>query len=123
MFHVLRVLVLTITAGTAFLASPASAAANWITIKNDTGKAIVLQETVVVKGEVRRGKAVNLLPGETFREFIPGPTTKRLEVFESQSPDRAAWSGNLDCKDDTQAFAVTSSVSKIAVVAVIPRRK
>src|SRR5438128_10285846 len=99
MSRALRVLVLIIAAGGLLLASPVVASANWITIKNDTGKAIIVQETVLVKGEVKRGKAVNLLPGETFREFTPGPTTKRLDVFDSKNPDRAAWSGSLECKD------------------------
>jgi hypothetical protein len=123
MFCAPRILVLTVAVLAALFASPAVASANWITIKNDTGKAIVVQEIVVVKGETKRGKATTLLPGETLREFLPAPTVKRLEVFESRTPDRAAWSGSLDCKDNTQTFSVAVAASKVTVSTVVPRQK
>jgi hypothetical protein len=104
------------------LASADAATANWLTVKNDSGSAIVLQETVVVNGKVKRGKAINLLPGETYREFLPAPTAKRVEVFDSRNRNSAAWSGMLDCKDATQAFAVKRMDGKVKVVAVESRR-
>ena len=76
--------------------------AGWVIIKNDTNNTIVVQEIVDANGQVKRGKPTNLLPGETLREFLPNPTEKKLEVFESQNPNKAVWSGNLSCKEDTQ---------------------
>ena len=102
------------------LGSDAVASANWVIIKNDTGKPIIIQETVVVNGKVRRGKATNLLAGETHREFLPGPTVKRIEVFEANNPSQAAWSGNLNCKDDNQGFCVANSGGKLTVSPVTP---
>ena len=109
---------------TALLGSGGAASANWVTIKNDTGKPIVLQETVVVNGEVKRGKATNLLAGETHREFLSGPAVKRLDVFEAQNPKQAVWSGSLNCKDENQGFAVTCAGGKVTVnpVAAPPRK-
>jgi hypothetical protein len=104
------------------LLTGASASANWITIKNDTGKAIVVQETVVVNGQVRRGKATNLLPGETHREFVPGPTVKRVEVYDATNANQPAWCGRLSCKDDNQKYSVTVAGGKTTVVPVGPRR-
>ena len=124
MFRVARIWLLSLATAAALLASPAVASANWITIKNDTGKALVVQETVVVRGQVKRGKATNLLPGETLREVLPTPTTKRVEVYESRSPDRPVWSGDLKCRDATQAFSITTSNGKITVSALsAPRKK
>ena len=115
MFRCARIWLLSLATGAALFLSSAVACANWLTIKNDTGKALVVQETVVVGGQVKRGKATNLLPGETLREFIPAPTTKRVEVYDSRSTDRPVWSGDLKCQDATQAFSIISSGGKVTV--------
>ncbi|MBA4066576.1 MAG: hypothetical protein C0501_23300 [Isosphaera sp.] len=100
----------------AVLVGPLGAAsANWVTIKNDTGKTIVVQETVVVNGQVKRGKTTNLLAGETVREFLPGPTVKRIEVYDAGNPNQAAWSGTLNCKDENQTFSVGAAGGKVTV--------
>ncbi len=91
------------------------AVANWFTIKNDTGKPIVVQETLIVNGQVRRGKPTTLLAGETLREFLPGPTVKRVEVYDPQTPNQATWSGNLNCKDENQTFSVSVAGGKVVV--------
>jgi hypothetical protein len=104
------------------LLTGADASANWITIKNDTGKPIIVQETVVVNGQPRRGKATNLLPGETHREFVPGPTVKRVEVYDANNTSRPAWCGSLDCKDECEAFRVAVSGGKLTVAQVAPKR-
>ena len=89
--------------------------ANWVTIKNDTGHAIVVQEAVVVNGQVRRGKPTNVLAGETIREFCPGPTVKRIEVYDPQNPNQPVWAGNLNCKDNVQTFSVELVGGKVTV--------
>ncbi|MBA4187739.1 MAG: hypothetical protein C0467_06940 [Planctomycetaceae bacterium] len=100
-----------------------AASANWFTLKNDTGKPIVVQETVIVNGQVRRGKPTTLLAGETLREFIPGPTVKRVEVFDSQAPNQPAWSGNLSCKEENQTFSVTTVAGKLSVGQIVQPAK
>jgi len=100
-----------------------AASANWFTLKNDTGKPIVVQETVIVNGQVRRGKPTTLLAGETLREFIPGPTIKRVEVFAGQAPNQAAWSGNLSCKEENQTFSVTAVGGKLTVGQTVEQAK
>lgn len=119
MFPRLRVEVLSLVTTLAVVFGSAHAAsASWMTIKNETGKTITVQETVVVNGQVKRGKTINLLAGETLREFLPNPTVKRLEVFDPQNPHEAAWSGNVNCKDETQIFAVTMSGGKVTLARV-----
>jgi hypothetical protein len=123
MFRRARIWLLALATAAALLISPTVAAANWLTIKNDTGKALVVQETVIVRGQVKRGKATNLLPGETLREFIPTPTTKRVEVYDSRAPEGPVWSGDLKCVDATQAFSITSSNGKVTVSPQTARKK
>jgi hypothetical protein len=115
---------LPITTLAILLGPDAVASANWVTIRNDTGKPIIVQETVVANGKVRRGKATNLLAGETHREYLPGPTVKRIEVFEAGTPTQVRWSGTLTCPDDSQGFCVANSNGKITVSPVVrPARK
>jgi hypothetical protein len=98
--------------------------AEWVTIKNDTNKTIVVQEIVEVNGQVKRGKPMNLLPGETLREFLPGPTVKKIEVFEAQTPKQAVWSGSLNCKEETQTYSVSNLSGKFTVGQVTcPQKK
>jgi hypothetical protein len=98
------------------LGSAGVAEAAWVTIKNDTGKTIVVQETIVVNGQVKRGKPTSLLPGETIREFLPSPTVKTIEVLDPQN--QSLWSGSLNCKEDTQTFSVSGGGGKIMVTPV-----
>jgi len=106
-----------------WVSSARAKAANWVTVKNDTGKTITIQETTVVNGQVKRGKATNLLAGETYREFLPAPATKRVEVFEATNPNLALWSGNLNCKDEAQTFSVTTTAGKVSVGQVVHTAK
>src|SRR5580698_1030924 len=110
--------ILTISVATLLFCGTGSVQAGWIAIKNDTNKTLVVQEHVVVNGQVKRGKPINLLPGETLREYLPGPTVKRIELFETQNPKEAVWSGSLNCNEDTQSFSVTTTNDKIMVVPV-----
>ncbi len=125
MFPSLQSRLLTVVAALAVvLVSAGAAEAHWVTIKNDTGKTITVQETVVVNGQTKRGKPTNLLPGETLREFLPGPTVKRLEVLDAQNSNLSLWCGNLNCKDDNQTFSVTVSGGKVNIgqVANAPKK-
>jgi hypothetical protein len=83
-----------------------TAFANWLTIKNDTGKPVVVQEVVTVNGQPRRGKPVPLLAGETIREFLPGPTVKRIEIYDPSNPKVPLASGNLNCPAENQTFSI-----------------
>ncbi len=98
--------------------------ANWLTLKNETGKPITVQEIVFVNGQVKRGKTTNLLPGETYREFLAIPTVKKVEVFEAQNPNKPVWSGNLSCKDERQTFSVTAPGGRFKVTQIpLPPKK
>ncbi len=108
----------------AILALTGSAHASWIAIRNDTREVVVLQETLSVKGKVKRCKPVSLLPGETLREYIPGPAVKKFDVIEGRAPNRTLWSGSLSCSKESQTFSAVEAGAAIVVrpVASAPPR-
>ena len=82
--------------------------AGWVTIKNDTNKALVVQEVTIVNGKQVRGKPVKLGTGESFREFQNTPGVKNYEIYDAANPNAApVWSNQLNCKADKQSFSVT----------------
>jgi hypothetical protein len=105
------------------LTSADTAAASWVTIKNDTGNTIIVQNVVVVGGQVKRGKPTTLLPGESLREFVPGPVSKQVEVFDATNPNATMWTGTLACKEQSQAFSVAVEAGRTVVQEVSTRRK
>lgn len=111
-----RLRIVALVAAVAFVFGPADAAnAAWVTIKNDTGKTIIVQEVVVVGGEVKRGKPTRLMPGETVREFLANPVAKQVEVFDAKNTATPIWNGTLSCKDGSQTFSVCVSGGKLTV--------
>lgn len=103
------------------VAAPSGAAdAGWVTLKNDTNRVVVIQETVDCQGQPKRCKPVRLLPGESVREFQPTATIK-VEVFDGQNPGQPLYAGDLAVKGERQAFAVAADGKKV-VVAPVARR-
>lgn len=101
-----------------------AAEAGWVTIKNGTNKAIVIQEvTLSPNGKVVRGKPTKLLAGESFREFQNTPGVKTYEVFDATNPNTSVWSGGLSCKCDTQSYFVTAIQGKVGVAQVPEPKK
>ncbi len=98
------------------VAHPADA--GWVTVKNDTNKAIVIQETVCVNGQPRQGKPIRLLPGESLREFQTSPGTRTVEVFDGQNPSKSLGSATLALRADPQVFSVTTDGRSARITAV-----
>ena len=98
--------------------------AGWVTIKNDTSKAIVVQEVVLApNGQVMRGKPTKLLAGESFREFQTTPGAKSYEVFDAADATAAVWSGSLPCPANSQSFSVATVQGKVGVIPVPEKRR
>ena len=113
MFRPPHIRVLVLLAATASLGFAGAADGGWLTIKNDTGKTIIVQEVVVVNGQTKRGKPTNLLAGDTVREFLTMPTVKQVEVFDAANPKQPIWTGTLNCKDDAQTFSLSIVNGKV----------
>src|SRR4051794_39852350 len=93
--------VLALLAAFAFVSE---ADAGWVTIKNDTGKGVVVQEFVIVNGKKVTGKPTKLQPGESFREFQNTPGIKSYEILDATNAPVGG--GRLDCRGDSQSFSV-----------------
>src|SRR5262249_26326595 len=124
MFRVVRSrLIAFLLAGLATVAFVGAADAGWVTIKNDTNKAIIVQETVIVNGNTVRGKPTKLFPGESFREFQNVAGIKTYEVLDAANTEKPIWSGALNCKADSQKFSVTTFQGKVGVIQVPEPKK
>ncbi|MBP3954978.1 hypothetical protein J8F10_06745 [Gemmata sp. G18] len=108
---------------TAMTTFASAADAGWVTIKNDTNKAVVVQEVVTVNGKLVRGKPIKLLAGESFREFQSVAGVKSYEIVDAANTKTSIWSGNLNCKSDTQSFSVATFQGKVGVVQVSEPKK
>jgi hypothetical protein len=95
--------------------------AGWVTFKNDTNKAVVVQEVTIVNGKAVRGKPTRLLAGESFREFQNTAGVKSYELFDANS--NSLWTGNLNCKNDSQSFSITTAQGKVGVIQVPEPKK
>lgn len=82
------------------------ATAGWVTIKNETDHPVVVQDSCVVKGQVRRGKPIRLMPGEVVREYQSCPGGKTVHVVESGGRKRSLTSGELTWDKGDQSYAV-----------------
>lgn len=104
-----------------FLTGTTGAAdAGWVTITNETGRVVVIQETLPGPVQPKRCKPVRLLPGESVREFqAAGPV--KVEVFDGQQPGRPLYAGDLAITADRQAFAVGTDGKKVVVNPVVRR--
>ncbi|HEY2787280.1 MAG TPA: hypothetical protein VGJ05_20140 [Fimbriiglobus sp.] len=97
---------------------PLSAA--WITIKNDTGKIIVIQETRIVNGKLAKGKSFRMTPGEVLKEFHTCPGEKTLlvsEKYDTQTPvkEKITW------HDEDATFSVTKVGTVIKLAQIKPK--
>lgn len=103
--------------------SAGAADAGWVTFKNDTNKAITVQEVVIVNGKQVRGKPTKLLAGESFREFQNNPGIKSYEVLDAAAQPMTLWNGNLNCKSAMQSFSISTVNGKLGVFAVPDAKK
>ena len=108
----------------AALAVVGTAEAGWVTFKNDTNKALVVQEVVIINGKPVRGKPVRLGAGESLREFQNTPGIKNYEIYDASNPNAPpVWSNRLDCKADKQGFSITLQKNGRVGVDPVPNGK
>jgi hypothetical protein len=112
MFPCFRILAFALAALAAFASE---APAGWVTFKNDTNKAVVVQEFVVANGRKVSGKPYKLLPGESFREFQNTPGLKNYDVYDAGVPNKPVWSNSLNCGADKQGFSVMLVQGRVIV--------
>ena len=99
-----------------------AAEAGWVTIKNDSNKAIVVQQTETVNGQAKPGKPVRLLPGECIREQHGNTCMRTVEVFDGQQPCKSLNTTTLTGKPEGQTLTVSGD-GRTATVAAEAARK
>jgi hypothetical protein len=97
--------------------------AGWLTIQNQTNQTVIIQETYVIAGKPRRGRPIQLLAGETVREFFPSPTIKTVELYDVKNPQRPLWSGQIPCRNNTQTYIITTANNGQIIVQAAPSSK
>ena len=117
----IRLLVLAATLFAAW-GQASDARAAWVTIQNDTKGVIVVQSATTVNGQVRRGKPVRLLPGESVREFYAPPSIA-MEVYDAQNPNKPLLTAPLTIKTENQAFSVAATPVGVVVAPVVEAPK
>lgn len=98
----------------------ARADAGWVTIRNDTSRPVVVQQSTYWNGDYRRAKPVRLLPGEALREDVPATEARRVEIFDGNHPPTTLFTGTLPVKQTDQMFAVTTDGRSTRLVPATP---
>jgi hypothetical protein len=124
MFAVVRERVLSLAAALfAVVGSAGGAEAGWVTIRNDTNRVLVVQETVTCKGPPTRCKPVRLLPGESVKGFQPTGANLKIEVFDGQNQARSLYSGTQTSREKDQTFSITADGKAVTVTTVAAKEK
>lgn len=86
-----------------------------LTIRNDSSRMVVVQETVIHNGQLKRLRPIRLLPGESVRQADSTAGNRSFEVFDGQSPTRPLWSGKLWIGDGNRTIAVSNDAKGLAL--------
>ncbi len=105
------------------LGSARAADAGWVTVRNDTNRVLVVQETVTTNGQPMRCKPVRLLPGESVRAFQPTGASIKVEVFDGQNPAKNLYSGSQTSREKDQTFSITTDGKAVTLTAVAVKDK
>jgi hypothetical protein len=77
------------------LAGASSVFAGWMGFRNDTKETIVIQESIVVNGQLRPGKPQRLFTGEAVRDTQGGVGQRTINVFDPKKPNQPIFTGNF----------------------------
>src|SRR5262249_39607120 len=65
----------------------------WMGFRNDTGKILIIQETVSIGSASRPGKPQKIFANETVRDTSSGGGQRSFTIYESGKPDKTLYSG------------------------------
>ena len=79
------------------LAGSNSAFAGWMGFRNDTKDTIVVQETIIVNGQLKQNKPQRLFTGEAVRDTQCTGPQRKISIFDPKNPNTPIFTGNVPC--------------------------
>jgi hypothetical protein len=98
-----------------------SVQAGWLSVKNDTKAAVLIQD-VPANVAAKRGKPVRLLPGEVYREYHAEAGEKEIQVLDAKSPSQVLCEAKVKWPTDDVTVRVRTigSATKLEPIAGKP---
>jgi len=103
-----------------FLVAAPTASAGWVTVKNETSQTIIIQEMCTLAGKPVRGKAVRLLPGETYREYHARAGEKQVHLYDDGEPKKLLADETMTWHTRDQNYAIQTMKSTTRLVTETP---
>jgi len=85
---------------------PVTADAAKVAFRNDGPTPIVVQGTIVVRGQVQRGKALQIQPGQSASYDQMPAGNASITVYDATQPNRVLFQGPLTVGTDNLYFSV-----------------
>jgi hypothetical protein len=110
-------MMMTLLGGPFVLADAPKAFAGWMGFRNDTPDVLVIQETVVVNGQSRPGRAHRLAAGEAVRDTQVNGGQKLISIFDPRQPAQPVYSSVFACPagNENLLYLIKSGRNGIAI--------
>jgi hypothetical protein len=95
-----------ILALTAALLLPLTAEAAKVSFRNDTAVPIVIQGTMLIRGQLTRGKPLVVAPGKTVSYDAMPAGIARIDVYDGRRPSLTVFQGTITVGADDLSFSV-----------------
>lgn len=91
-------------------------AAGWLGLRNDLGRAVVVQSATEADGTVRRGIPQTLDSGEATWTQIAPRTVKRFTIYDSRPPRAVLYQLDVSDAGEDQFFIIQEKGKSVEVV-------
>jgi hypothetical protein len=122
MFRVFRHLRIASLSGLVLIvALTSNAHAGWMGFRNDTGKTLVIQETVSVGTTTRPGKPQKIFANETVRDTpLSGGGQRAFSIFEAAYPSKPLYTGTFPAPaaNENVLYVIKLSKGELVIEAV-----
>src|SRR5947209_20018378 len=97
---------------TAVLALPLTAEAAKVSFRNDTAVPIVVQGTMLIRGQLTRGKPLVIAPGKTLSYDAMPVGVARIDVYDGRRPSLTVFQGTITVGTDDLSFSVAPEANQ-----------
>ena len=103
------------------VAVPSDAHGGWMGFRNDTGKTLIIQETVAVGSSSRPGKPQKIFANETVRDTPLSDSGQRVfTIYDTAHPDKPLYTGKLHAPaaNENVLYVIKLNKGELAIEAV-----